>query len=83
MNAQADSYVHILMSFGEKNAQLLTKLYALKASLLSQPFSPHLSDVNLAKIRFTVDRKFPVLVDLSQVKEKYIVVCWHGTVCIF
>lgn len=45
---------------------MATKLYFLKSTLLNNKL-PLLSDVNLAKIRFKVDRKFPVLSDLSQV----------------
>eukprot|EP01040_Poterioochromonas_malhamensis_P020101 gene20101-23929_t len=66
MNSRAEQYVRSLMGFKEKHQLILTKLYALKARLVDAPTSPHLVDVSLAKVRYTVDRKFPVLVDLSQ-----------------
>jgi hypothetical protein len=74
MNPKAEQYIKTLTSFNEKHNLIFTKLYALKAKLLEQPSSPYLVDVSLAKIRYTVDRKFPVLVDLSQVYFKYITV---------
>lgn len=72
MNAKSEQYVRTLMSFNEKHALILTKLYSLKAKLIQAPSSPYLVDVSLAKVRYTVDRKFPVLIDLSQVKQKYL-----------
>lgn len=74
MNSRAEQYVRSLIGFKEKHQLILTKLYALKARLVDAPTSPHLVDVSLAKVRYTVDRKFPILVDLSQVNGLWLYV---------
>jgi hypothetical protein len=63
-----NEYLLSLETHHKRANAILNNLYHVKAKLLAEP-SRYLADIEFAKIRYKVEKKFPALIDLSGVRK--------------